>query len=89
VSALGDVRYVTLFKRGHVFIYREGVDPVKPQLIGDWIDRLYIVRGQPTVRYSKSNEEQEAPETVVGPRIQCRYPREERESLLSTVRRLS
>jgi hypothetical protein len=30
VSALEDVGYCELFKRGHVFIYREGVDPVEP-----------------------------------------------------------
>jgi hypothetical protein len=47
VSALEDVGYCTLFKREHVFIYREGVDSVKPQLIGDWVDRLYKLRGQP------------------------------------------
>jgi hypothetical protein len=35
------------------------------------------------------DEEQEAPETVVGPRIQSCISREERESLLSTNRRLS
>jgi hypothetical protein len=35
VLALEDAGYSTLFKRGHVFIYREGVDPVEPQLIGD------------------------------------------------------
>jgi hypothetical protein len=35
VSALEDAGYCTLFKRGHVFIYREEVDPVEPQLIGD------------------------------------------------------
>jgi hypothetical protein len=45
VSALGDVGYVTFFKGGHIFIYREGADLVEPQLIGDWDDRLHIVRG--------------------------------------------
>jgi hypothetical protein len=29
VSALEDVGYCTLFKREHVFIYREGEDPVE------------------------------------------------------------
>jgi hypothetical protein len=29
VSALEDVGYCVLFKREHVFIYREGVDPVE------------------------------------------------------------
>jgi hypothetical protein len=89
VSALEDVGYCTLFKRGHVFIYREGVDPVEPQLIGDRVDRLYMLRGQPSGYDSMSDEEQEAPETAVGPRIQSCIPREERESLLSTDRRLS
>jgi hypothetical protein len=49
VSALEDVGYCTLFKREHVFIYREGVDPVELQLIGDRVDRLYMLRGQPSV----------------------------------------
>ena len=43
VLALEDVGYCTLFKRGHVFIYKEGVDPVEPQLISDRMDRLYMV----------------------------------------------
>jgi hypothetical protein len=89
VSSLEDVGYCTLFKRGHVFIYREGVDLVEPQLIGDRMDRLYKLQGQPTGYDSESDEEQEAPETAVGPRIQSCIPREERESLLSTDRRLS
>jgi hypothetical protein len=89
VSALADAGYATLFKSGHIFIYREGADPVKPRLIGDRIDRLYIVRGQPTVGDSESDEKQEAPKTAVGPRIQSRNLREERKSLLSTDRRLS
>jgi hypothetical protein len=89
VSALEDVGYSTLFKRGHVFIYREGVDPVEPQLIGDQMDRLYMVRGQPTGYDSESDEEQEAPETAVVPRVQSCILREERESLQSTGRRLS
>jgi hypothetical protein len=90
VSALEDVGYCTLFKREHVFIYREGVDPMELQLIGDRVDRLYMLRGQPSVYDSTSNEEQEeAPETTVGPRIQSCIPREESESLLSTDRRLN
>jgi hypothetical protein len=89
VSALEDVGYSTLFKRGHVFIYREGVDLVEPQFIGDQMDRLYKLRGQPTGYDSESDEEQEAPETAVGPRIQSCIPREERESLLSTDKRLN
>jgi hypothetical protein len=30
VSALEDVGYCTLFKREHVFIYKEGADPMEP-----------------------------------------------------------
>jgi hypothetical protein len=30
LSALEDVGYCTFFKRGHVFIYKEGVDMVEP-----------------------------------------------------------
>jgi hypothetical protein len=89
VSALEDVGYCTLFKKGHVFIYREGMDPVEPQLIGDRVDRLYMLQGQPSGYDSASDEEQEAPETTMGPRIQSCISREERESLLSTGRRLS
>jgi hypothetical protein len=65
------------------------VDPVKPQLIGDRMDRLYMLRGKPSSYDSLSDEEQETLETVVGPRIQSCIPREERESLLSTSKRLS
>jgi hypothetical protein len=43
VSALEDVGYCTLFKREHVFIYRERVDPMELQLIGDRVDRLYML----------------------------------------------
>jgi hypothetical protein len=89
VSALEDVGYCTLFRREHVFIYREGVDPVEPQLIGDRVDRLYMLQGQPSGYDSASDEEKEALETAMGPRIQSYIPREERESLLSTKRRLS
>jgi hypothetical protein len=35
ISVFDDVGYSTLFKREHVFIYREGVDLVETQLIGD------------------------------------------------------
>jgi hypothetical protein len=69
ILALEDVAYCTLFKRGHVFIYREGVDPVEPQLIGDRMDRLYMLQRQPSGYDSTSDEEKEAPETVVVPRI--------------------
>jgi hypothetical protein len=30
VSTLENVGYCTFFKRGYVFIYKEGVDPVEP-----------------------------------------------------------
>jgi hypothetical protein len=43
VSALEDVGYFTLFTREHVFIYREGVAPVELLLIGDRVDRLYML----------------------------------------------
>jgi hypothetical protein len=90
VSALEDVGYCVLFKREHVFIYRQGVDPVELQLIGNRVDRLYMLRGQPSVYDSTSDEErEEASETAVAPRIQSCIPREESESLLSTGRRLS
>jgi hypothetical protein len=77
---LEDVGYCTLFKRGHVFIYREGVDLVEPQLIGDQMDRLYMLRGKP-LGYDSTLDEEEAPETMVIPRIQSCTLREERESL--------
>jgi hypothetical protein len=89
VSVLEDVGYCTLFKRGHVFIYKEGVDLVETQLIDDWVDMLYLLRGQSSGYDSTSDEEQEAPETAVGPRIQYFIPREERESLVSINGRLS
>ena len=44
-SALEDVGYCVLFKREHVFIYREGVDPIELQLIGNQVNRLYMLRG--------------------------------------------
>jgi hypothetical protein len=69
VSALEDVEYCVLFKREHVFIYREGVDPVELQLIGNRVNRLYMLRGQPLMHDSTSDEEhEEASETVVVPR---------------------
>jgi hypothetical protein len=90
VSALEDVGYCVLFKREHAFIYREGVDPVELQLIGNQVDRLYMLRGQPSVYDSTSDEKrEEAPETAVAPRIQSCILKEESESLLSTGRRLS
>jgi hypothetical protein len=79
ISALEDVGYCVLFKREHVFIYREGVDPMELQLIGNQVDRLYMLIGQPSVYDSTLDEErEEAPETVVAPRVQSRIPREER-----------
>jgi hypothetical protein len=90
VSALEDVGYCVLFKREHVFIYRQGVDPVELQLISNRVNRLYMLRGQPLMYDSVSDEErEEASKTAVAPRIQSCILREERESLLSTGRRLS
>ena len=90
VSALEDVGYCILFKREHVFIYREGVDPVELQLIGDRVDMLYMLRGQPLVYDSTSDDEsEEASETAVAPRFQYFILREQSESLLNTGRRLS
>jgi hypothetical protein len=80
VSALEDDGYCTLFKRGHVFIYREGADSVEPQLIGDRVGRLYMLRGQPSGYDSTSDEEQEAPETAVGQGFSLAF-REKRGSL--------
>ena len=90
ISSLEDVGYCVLFKREHVFIYRKGVDPVELQLIDNRVDRLYMLRGQPSMYDSTSDEEHgEAPETTMAPRIRSRIPREESESLLSTGRRLN
>jgi hypothetical protein len=90
VSALEDVGYCVLFKREHVFIYRQGVDPLELQLINNQVNRLYMLRGQPLMYDSVSDEEHEEPsETAVAPRYQSCIPREESESLLSTSRRLS
>jgi hypothetical protein len=89
ISALEDVGNCILFKRAHVFIYRQGVDPIELQLIGNRVDRLYMLRGQPSMYDSTSDEDrEEASETTVAPRIQCCILREESESLLSTGRRL-
>ena len=59
------------------------------QLIDNQVDKLYMLRGQPSVYDSTSDEEHEAPEIAVAPRIQSCIPREERESLLSIGRRLN
>ena len=56
-------------------------------MIGDQFDELYKFSVQPTV--DDSEEEQEALDNAVAPRVQSRVPMEERESLLSTGRRLS
>ena len=72
---------------GHVYIYSERAGLIDPQLIGDRYDELYKFSAQPTV--DDSDEEQEAHEAAVAPRVQSRVPMEERESLLSTSRRLS
>ena len=40
VPSLEDARYVTMFKRGHVFIYVDGAHP-NPVLINDKVERLY------------------------------------------------
>jgi hypothetical protein len=84
VSALEDVGYCTLFKRGHVFIYREGADLVEPQLIGDRVDMLYMLRGQPSRYDSTSDEEQEAPKTVVAQGFSLAF-REKRGSLFRAL----
>ena len=67
VSALEDAGYLTLFWRGHVYIfpdrddmghvyiYSESVGLIDPQLIGDRFDELYKFSAQPTV--DDSNEE--------------------------------
>jgi hypothetical protein len=59
-----------LFKREHVFIYRQGVDPIELQLIDNRVDKLYMLRGQPLMYDSMLDEEhEEAPKTAVAPRI--------------------
>ena len=72
---------------GHVYIFSERVKLIDPQLIGDRFGELYKSSAQPMV--DDSDEEQEASETTVAPRVQSRVPMEERESLLRTGRRLS
>ena len=72
---------------GHVYIFSERAGLIDPHLIGDWFGELYKFSAQLTV--DDSDKEQEAPETAVVPRVQSRVPMEERESLLSTDKRLS
>ena len=95
VPALEDAGYVTMFKRGHVFIYVDGADP-NLVLIGDRVERLYWLRGQLMtsefggwIPDSSSDEEQRAPEADSAHRGQLIVLRGERESLQSTSRRLS
>ena len=94
VPALEDAGYVTMFKRGHVFIYVDGPDP-NPVMISDRVERLYWLRGQPMTSEfggwipDSDSEEQRAPEADDVYRGQLIVPREERESLQSTGRRLS
>ena len=71
---------------GHVYIYLERLGLIDPQLIGDWFGELFKFSAQPTV--DESDEEQEALEAAVVPRVQSRVPMEEMKSLLSTGRRL-
>jgi hypothetical protein len=59
VSALEDVGYCILFKRERVFIYREGVDPIDLQLIGNRVNRLYMLRRKPLMYDSVSDEKHE------------------------------
>jgi hypothetical protein len=82
VSTLEDVGYCTLFKREHVFIYREGVDPMELHLIGDRVKMLYMLRGQPSVYDSASDEEhEEAPSDYSGPKdLVLHYERREQVS---------
>ena len=72
---------------GHVYIFSKRAGLIDPQLIGDRFGELYKFSAHPTV--DDLDEEQEALETAVAPRVQSRDPMEERESLLSTGRRLS
>jgi hypothetical protein len=90
VSTLEDVGYYVLFKGEYVFIYSKGVDLVELHLIGNRVDRLYMLRGQPSMYdLALGEEREEAHETAMVPRIQSCILREESESLLSTGRRLS
>ena len=53
---------------GHVYIYTKRAGLIDPQLIGDRFGELYKFSAQPTV--DDSDEEQEAPEDAVAPRVQ-------------------
>ena len=56
-------------------------------MIGDRFGEMYKFSAHPMI--DESDEEQEAPEVAVAPRVQSRVLMEERESLLSTGRRVS
>jgi hypothetical protein len=56
ISTLDDVGYCVLFKRENVFIYRKGVDPMELKLINNRVDRLYMLREQPSMYDTTSNE---------------------------------
>ena len=56
-------------------------------MISDRFSEFYKFSAQPTV--DDSDKEQEALEAAVAPRVQSRVPMEERESLLSTGRKLN
>jgi hypothetical protein len=65
------------------------VDPLELQLIGNRVNRLYMLRGKPLMYDSASDEEhEEAPKTTVVPSYQPCISREESVSLLSTGIRL-
>ena len=55
---------------GHVYIYSQRARLIDPQLIGDRFGELYKFSAQPMV--DDSDEEQEAPEVAVAPRVQSR-----------------
>jgi hypothetical protein len=57
--ALEDVGYCIFLKREHVFIYRQGVDLVELQLIGNRVNKLYMLRGQPLMNDSVLDEKRE------------------------------
>ena len=66
------------------------MDLIELQLIGNRVDRLYMLSGQPLMYHSTSDEEcEEASDTAMAPSYQSFILREKSESLLSTGRRLS
>jgi hypothetical protein len=71
-------------------MYRDGVNLVELQMVGDRVDMLYMLRGQPSGYDSTSDEEhEEAPDIAVVPRIQYFIQRDKSESLIITTRRLN